>query len=74
MVLLSGLTGARELNGRSGVLERFDAELGRYELKMASQIVRVKPENLRVHPLQAQRDKAGRGDEVVFLTEVGYRM
>lgn len=69
MVLLSGLTSMRELNGRSGVVQSFDVERGRYDVRMANRVVRAKPAQLSVHPLQKQKDEAGRGDEVVFLTE-----
>ena len=69
MVMLTGLKGMRELNGRSGVLVQYDAERGRYEVRMANRVVRALPSMLLVHPLQKQRDEAGKGDEVVFLTD-----
>ena len=52
MVMLSGLTTMRDLNGRSGVVVTFDETRGRYEIRMANRIVRAKPSQLHVHPLQ----------------------
>ena len=72
IVLLSGLSEERELNGRSGVIGGWDAARGRYEVRLANRVVRVLPGCLGVHPLQRQREAneaRGRGDEVVFLTE-----
>ena len=73
MVLLCGLQAEewRELNGRSGVISSWDAERSRYDVRLANRIVRVKPAQLDVHPLQKQREAndATRGDEVVFLDE-----
>jgi len=68
MVLLSGLTTMRELNGRSGVLGDFVAQAGRYEVRLATRTIRAKPAQLTIHPLQRQKDAAARGDELVFLS------
>ena len=43
-VIVSGLTGAPELNGRTGVIEGFDDEKGRYAVRLAG---RKKPAALR---------------------------
>ena len=68
MVLLTGLSAERELNGRSGVIGGYDAERGRYDVRLANRVVRALPSCLAVHPLQKQRDAndSSRGDEVVF--------
>jgi len=60
---------ARELNGRSGAVVLFDSAMGRYEVRLADRAVRLKPEALQLHPKQRKKNKAGKGDEVVFLTE-----
>ena len=72
MILLRGLSSESELNGRSGVIAAWDGERGRYDVRLANRVVRALPANLGYHPLQRQRDAnhaAGRGDEVVFMTE-----
>ena len=71
MVLLRGLSSETSLNGRSGVISAWDAERGRYDVRLANRVVRALPSHLAYHPLQKQRDAndADRGDEVVFMTE-----
>lgn len=73
MVLLRGLSADewRDFNGRSGVVSSWDTERGRYDVRLANRVVRVRPPCLDVHPLQKQRDAndANRGDEVVFLDD-----
>eukprot|EP00967_Tisochrysis_lutea_P138014 scaffold248529_cov33-Tisochrysis_lutea.AAC.1 len=69
IVVINGVTKARELNGRSGAIILYDSELGRYEVRLADRAVRLKPQVLQLHPKQRDRDKAGKGDEIVFLTE-----
>lgn len=71
MVLLRGLSSETSLNGRSGVISSWDAERGRYDVRLANRVVRALPEHLAYHPLQKQRDANDRerGDEVVFMTE-----
>lgn len=69
IVVINGVSGARELNGRSGAVVLFDSELGRYEVRLADRAVRLKPQVLQLHPRQRAKNAAGRGDEIVFLTE-----
>ena len=71
MVLLRGLSSETSLNGRSGVISSWDAERGRYDVRLANRVVRALPSHLGYHPLQKQRDANDRerGDEVVFMTE-----
>jgi hypothetical protein len=69
IVVINGLSSVRELNGRSGAVVLYDSELGRYEIRLADRAVRLKPQALQLHPKQRAKTAAGRGDEVVFLTE-----
>jgi len=44
IVVINGVSQARELNGRSGAVVLFDSELGRYEVRLADKAVRLRPE------------------------------
>jgi rhodanese-related sulfurtransferase len=68
LVLLNGLTSTPEMNGRSGVLLGFDGDRARYEVQLANRLVRSRPANLSIHPLQRQREVAARGDELVLAS------
>eukprot|EP01043_Picozoa_sp_COSAG02_P003297 COSAG02_NODE_80_length_40128_cov_591.169002_15_plen_601_part_00 len=52
-VVATGLTGAPELNGRTGKVEEWDAEAGRYVVRLEGerQLKRLKPENCRANVL-----------------------
>jgi hypothetical protein len=69
IVVINGVSQARELNGRSGAVILYDSELGRYEVRLADRAVRLKPAVLQLHPKQRTKNAAGRGDEIVFLSE-----
>ena len=54
-VHIAGLKGRPELNGRSGVAERFNAAKGRYEVAVEgeAEAVLLKPANLHQEPLDS---------------------
>lgn len=57
LVTLGGLSSAVELNGRSGVIVGLIDERGRYTVRLANdRRLRCKPEQLRAHPRQRQRE------------------
>lgn len=56
MVLLRGLSVWKELNGRSGVVSDWEDARGRYNVRLANRVVRAKPQQLDMHPLQVVAD------------------
>ena len=68
LVLLTGCTTMREYNGRSGVLMGWKPDIGRYEVRLPTRVVRARPAQLDMHPTQRKREQSTKGDEVVFLT------
>ena len=55
-------------SGRSGVLEEWVEERGRYVVRLGNRAVRVKPAMVDKHPMQRKREMETKGDEVIFIT------
>ena len=50
------------------MLAQWQPDRGRYEVRLPNRLVRVKPEQLDMHPMQRKKEQETRGDEVIFMT------
>lgn len=79
-VIIRGLQKQQEYNGKNGQIKGFDAETGRYQVKVVvlakeqsgmlggqETIIQLKLENIELHRDQVERDSVLTGDEIVLL-------
>jgi len=79
-VTIRGLLQQKEYNGKNGQIKGFDAETGRYQVKVVvlakehagmlggqETVIQLKFENIELHRDQVERDNVLSGDEIVLL-------
>lgn len=79
-VIIRGLQKQQEYNGKNGQIKGFDAETGRYQVKVVvlakeqsgmlggqETVIQLKLENIELHRDQVERDSVLTGDEIVLL-------